>query len=274
MLTGNALIADINACSLPHGQAGLWWCGQQSWIVKLGSRVLYLDPFLTPLTSRLVPPMLTPAEITNATLVTGSHDHLDHIDRKVWPDIAAASPAAIFVVPDLLRRRLAAEIPLPEARLAGVNDGASIHLAGLTISGIAAAHEFLDQDPATGRYPHLSYVIEGHGCTIFHAGDACMYEGLLTKLSRWHFDLMLLPINGRDAKRYRSNCIGNMTFQEAADLAGALKPGLVMPAHFDMFAGNAGDPAAFADYVQAKYPAQAVATPRHGERLVVMAARE
>jgi len=271
MLTGKALIADLNACTLPNGQAALWWCGQQSWILKLGGQVVYLDPFLTPLPSRLVPPLLTPADITNAALITGTHDHLDHIDRNMWPGIAAASPTATFVVPDLLRKRLAAEIPMPEARLAGVNDGGSVHLAGLTITGVAAAHEFLDRDAATGRYPHLSYVIEGHGCTIFHAGDACLYEGLVTKLSRWHFDVMLLPINGRDAQRYRSGCIGNMTYQEAADLAGTLKPGLVMPAHFDMFASNPGDPEAFADYVRAKYPAQAVAIPRHTERRVVAA---
>lgn len=271
MLTGSRLIADIDACSLPHGQAALWWCGQQSWIVKLGPTVIYLDPFLTPLPGRLIPSLLAPGETTNAALVTGSHDHIDHIDRKVWPAIAAASPSATFIVPDLLRKRLAREIPLPESRLAGVNDGASVHPAGITISGVAAAHEFLDRDPETGRYPHMSYVIEGHGCTLFHAGDACIYEGLLTRLQRWRFDLMLLPINGRDAKRYRSGCIGNMTFQEAADLAGALKPGLAMPAHFDMFEGNRGDPDAFADYVRAKYPAQAVALPRHGERFVVTA---
>lgn len=273
MLTGSALIADINACALPPGQAGLWWCGQQSWILKLGTDVLYLDPFLTPLASRLVPPLLAPADINNARVVTGSHDHLDHIDRKMWPAIAAASPGAVFAVPDLLRQRLAREIPLDADRLVGVNDGASVTVGGLRISGVAAAHEFLDADPATGRFPHLSFVIEGHGCTVFHAGDACLYEGLITTLRQWRFDLMLLPINGRDAQRYRAGCIGNMTYQEAADLAGSLAPGLVVPAHFDMFAGNRGDPEAFADYVRVKYPAQAVALPRHGERMVVTARR-
>lgn len=273
MLTGQTLIDDINACSLPHGQAGLWWCGQQSWVLKLGAEVLYLDPFLTPLATRLVPPFFTPAEITNARIITGSHDHLDHIDRKMWPGIAAASPGAVFVVPDLLREKLAREIPMEAGRLIGVNEGAGVTVRGVTISGIAAAHEFLDPDPASGRFPHLSYVFEGHGCTLFHAGDACLYEGLIAKLRRWRFDLMLLPINGRDAQRYRSGCIGNMTYQEAADLAGALAPGLVMPAHFDMFEGNRGDPEAFAAYVQAKYPNQAVALPRHGTRQIITARR-
>ncbi len=66
-------------------------------------------------------------------------------------------------------------------------------------------------------------------------------------------DAALLPINGRDAVRYRRNCIGNMTFQEAADLAGELQPGLVIPGHWDMFADNPGDPDAFVDYLTIKY---------------------
>ena len=47
-----------------------------------------------------------------------------------------------------------------------------------------------------------------------------------------------------------------MTFQEAADLAGELRPRLVMPGHWDLFADNPGDPDAFADYLDAKYPGQ------------------
>ena len=63
----------------------------------------------------------------------------------------------------------------------------------------------------------------------------------------------LLPINGRDAERYRRNCIGNMTFQEAADLAGELQPELALPGHWDMFADNPGNPDAFVDYLTVKY---------------------
>ncbi|MBQ7679769.1 MAG: hypothetical protein IJT34_07965 [Butyrivibrio sp.] len=66
-------------------------------------------------------------------------------------------------------------------------------------------------------------------------------------------DLELLPINGRDAVRYRRNCIGNMTWQEAADLAGEVAPGLVIPGHWDMFADNSADPQAFVDYLDIKY---------------------
>ena len=94
----------------------------------------------------------------------------------------------------------------------------------------------------------------GGGARIYHAGDTLRYEGMLPRLQSFgHIDAALLPINGRDGERYRRDCIGNMTFQEAADLAGELCPDLVIPGHWDMFADNSGDPAAFADYLEAKY---------------------
>jgi len=65
---------------------------------------------------------------------------------------------------------------------------------------------------------------------------------------------MFVPINGRDAVRLSSNTIGNMTYQEAVDLAGALQARLVVPAHYGMFAHNSEDPQLFADYLTVKYP--------------------
>ena len=47
--------------------------------------------------------------------------------------------------------------------------------------------------------------------------------------------------------------IGNMTYQEAVDLAGEAGPEAVILGHFDMFAENSADPEEFADYLDAKY---------------------
>ena len=58
---------------------------------------------------------------------------------------------------------------------------------------------------------------------------------------------MFLPINGRDAGRFRRNCLGNMTYQEAGDLAGELAPGWVVPCHYDMFAHNSEEVGRFLD---------------------------
>jgi L-ascorbate metabolism protein UlaG (beta-lactamase superfamily) len=269
MMQGKALIDDIDKCQVKHGQCAFWWLGQHSFVVKLGSTICWLDPFLTPGASRKVAPLLRPEELTNATLVLGSHDHGDHIDRPAWPAIAAASPGATFVVPELLRDRIVKEIGLPAKRVKGLDDGKSVTIAGVKVSAIPAAHELLDQDPATGRFPHLGYILEANGFCLYHAGDTCIYEGMQTKLRRWRLDLAFLPINGRDAKRLSSDCIGNMTYQEAVDLAGAVKPGLTVPAHFEMFAMNSENPTLFVDYMRVKYPGLKTMIPVHGDRVMV-----
>lgn len=269
MNIGTRLIAEIDSATVGRSQVALWWLGQHSFVLKANSTVIYLDPFLTDLPDRLIPPFLAAGDITNAAVIAGTHDHTDHIDRAVWPDLAKASPMASFVVPDLLRHRLADDLKIPASKLVGLDDGQTTELAGVRISAIASAHEFLDRDEKTGKYPYLGYVVEASGLTIYHAGDCCIYEGLVTKLRRWKFDVMILPINGRDAVRYASGCIGNMTYQEAADLAGAVGAKIVIPAHYDMFAANLGPVQAFADYVRVKYPAMLCHICRYTERFNV-----
>jgi L-ascorbate metabolism protein UlaG (beta-lactamase superfamily) len=254
MLSGKPLIDDIDRAEVPFGGYAFWWLGQHSFIVKLGKKILYLDAFLSPLPNRVVPPMLKPEEIRHADFFFGSHDHADHIDRAVWPGLARASAKAKFIVPELLRKNLSQELKISEDRFIGLDDQRTVEIDGIKITGIAAAHEFLDCDSATGQYPYLGYVIEGNGCALYHSGDCCIYEGLATKLRRWNFDVVFLPINGRDARRLSQNCIGNMTYQEAADLAGVLAPKLTIPAHYDMFAMNMENPDLFIDYMKVKYP--------------------
>ena len=70
-------------------------------LVKAGA-----DPdslFLTPLRGRTVAPLLATEEVTNATVILGTHDHLDHIDRPSWLGMAKGSPVAKFIVPKLVR---------------------------------------------------------------------------------------------------------------------------------------------------------------------------
>ena len=250
----NSIIARFNSLHLKQGEFAVCHLGQHSFILKLGGTVIYIDPYLTRTRKRLIAPFLLPEDITNADIITGSHNHGDHIDLPAWPRIAASSSDACFVLPETVRKSVVRDTGIAGKRVFGLNDGGSIELKGVKISAIAAAHEFLNYDPATGLYPYLGLIFEGNGVTVYHAGDCCIYEGLQTKLRKWSIDLAMLPINGRDAKRLKNNCIGNMTYQEAADLAGALQPGLTIPAHYDMFAINAIDPKLFLDYMKIKYP--------------------
>ena len=272
MKTGAALIRDIDHTDVPKGGLAFWWLGQMGFVAKVNTgraqKVLYLDPFLAPRDTRRIPPLLDPTLITHADYVLGSHDHGDHIDPVAITGIAAASPAAVLVTSRVARRHVLA-LGVPDERAIGLDEGLVHEDAdGLRISAIAAQHEFFDRDATLG-YPYLSFIIEAGGLTLFHSGDTLRYEGQLASLARWRFDAAFLPINGRDAERLARNCRGNMTFQEAVDLAGTLRPRLTAPGHYDMFADNPGDPQAFATYLAVKYPGLDCWIGDHGERVLL-----
>ena len=271
MLTGTALIDDINACQVSHKQCAYWWLGQHGFAVKLGRAVLYIDPYISPDKARQIAPIVKAEEITNATLVLGTHDHSDHIDRPAWPAIASASPKARFIVPKMFEQKISRELSIVQDRVLGVDQEITVEVDGITVTAIPAEHEFLDIDPKTGLHPYVGYIIQGNGMTLYHAGDTCVYEGMQGLLRQWKLDLAFLPINGRDARRYTGHCAGNMTFQEAVDLAGTIKPGMTVPTHFEMFAMNSENPQLFVDYLQAKYPGVKTQIPVHGQRTMVSA---
>ena len=250
----NIFLKSVQDTDVPYGSAALWWMGQMSLLVKMGSTVLSIDYFATDMPGRQTPPPVPVPEMEGISAFLGTHDHLDHIDHPAWRVWAKSCPGAAFVFPRLHQREILKD-GIPEERCRGLNDGESCRIGEVTVHAVAAAHEFLSPDPASGLFPCLQYVIEGNGIRLYHAGDTLRYEGMLPKLRAFgRIDAALLPINGRDGKRYRNDFIGNMTFQEAVDLAGELKPAAVIPGHWDMFADNPGDPEAFADYLDAKYP--------------------
>jgi L-ascorbate metabolism protein UlaG (beta-lactamase superfamily) len=116
----------------------------------------------------------------------------------------------------------------------GIDAGETVEIAGFRVTAVPSAHESLDTD-ARGRYLYLGFVIECAGLRLYHSGDGCLYNGLVERLSSAPFDVMFLPINGRDPAR---GVPGNMTAAEAVDLASRLRPRFVVPHHYDMFTFN------------------------------------
>jgi L-ascorbate metabolism protein UlaG (beta-lactamase superfamily) len=253
---------NIDAAPTLRRAAHFWWLGQFGFVFKLAGKTVYVDPFFTAMRGRKTASPIAPEEAAHADLVLGTHDHLDHIDRPAWPLLAKASPKALFIVPALLKKSLAKDLGLPQSRFIGLDAGESFRLDGLRVSAVPAAHESLDRDRATGRYPYLGYVLEAEGRAIYHSGDCCPYPSQEAWLKKWKLDLACLPINGRGRRKF----IGNMSETEAAALAGGLKPALTVPAHYDMFEDNAGDPRAFVAHLKAKHPGLKALIPDYGKR--------
>ncbi len=263
-LSGHELIAEVDAAQPSNGSVDYWWMGQHSVLLKLNGRVVYIDPYLEPSPARQTPPLVTPEQIRHAELVLCTHDHLDHIDPFAVSGIAKASPQAHFVAPAPHRDRMLS-LGVANDRLTTLWPDQVVELGGIRITAIKAKHEFFDEGP-TG-FPFLGYVLEHGGLAIYHAGDTLVWQGLPQRLGAWDLDLAFLPINGRDAARYRVGCLGNMTFQEAVDLAGETGIRLSVPTHWDMFAMNSEDPTKYEDYLSAKFPESRCRIPRAGEKV-------
>ena len=247
-MTGRALF-DTHA-SRP--EPAFTWLGQHSFILTIGAEVVLIDPFLSEVPGRLVPPMFEPGAARGiVSLVCCTHDHIDHLDPVAIEGMTQATDCN-FLAPRACRQRML-ELGVPEDRLLLLDDQESVQFRDVTITGIKAAHEAFETDEQ-GHHKFLGLILESDGVTVYHAGDTVWWEGLQQRLRNWQLDVAFLPINGRDAVRYRDNVLGNMTYQEAADLAGGLEPGLVVPTHYGMFEFNTEDPSKFSDYLDVKYP--------------------
>jgi L-ascorbate metabolism protein UlaG (beta-lactamase superfamily) len=232
------------------GEVELRWLGQSSFLLRFHAATVLVDPFLSPHPDRLVPPPFAPDEATGLDLVAITHDHLDHLDRESLPGIAAASPAARFVIP----LPLVDALEVPADRVLGLRPGESAEIGALRVHAVAALHGDLPTDAYSfdgaagdGACRFLGYVFDADGICVYHAGDTIAYPGLAEEVRRLAPDVALLPINGRDAEREAQDIVGNLDEAEAVELAAAAGVDLLVPMHWDMFAANPGSPGRVVD---------------------------
>ena len=251
------------------GEVELRWLGQSSFLLRFHAATVLVDPFLSPHPDRLVPPPFAPDEATGLDLVAITHDHLDHLDRESLPGIAAASPAARFVIP----LPLVDALEVPADRVLGLRPGESAEIGALRVHAVAALHGDLPTDAYSfdgaagdGACRFLGYVFDADGICVYHAGDTIAYPGLAEEVRRLAPDVALLPINGRDAEREAQDIVGNLDEAEAVELAAAAGVDLLVPMHWDMFAANPGSPGRVVDLAVGR--GLGVFVPSHDRSLV------
>jgi L-ascorbate 6-phosphate lactonase len=241
---GALLVAEIAATKPAPGSLCIWWLGQSGFLIKSRTGVLAIDLYLSEHLTRkyegtnrphvrMTRSPLSGRDLAAVDLVLASHKHSDHLDPQTVPEILATSPAAVLVLPEAIRTH-AESLGLPGGRLVGLTAGGQFDRAGFHVRAIPAAHEQLETDDR-GHHLYLGYIVESEGLRLYHSGDSLVYEGLALQLAADRFDVLFLPINGRDDAR---GVPGNMTAAEAIDLAAQVRPRFVVPHHYDMFTFN------------------------------------
>jgi len=251
------LLADIHASDRRDGGFRLWWLGQSGFLLQWQGIHVLLDPYLSnALTKkyggtdkphvRMTELAIDPARLSFANIITSTHNHTDHLDAETLCPILAANPQVKLVIAEANRTFVADRLKIDVGLAIGLDDETSIELSGITVSGIASAHETLECDER-GHAKFLGYVLQFGDWSIYHSGDTLRYQGMSEKLRPFGVDVALLPINGRAPERRVS---GNLSGPEAAQLARDIEAKLVIPCHFDMFEFNTASPAEFINECQ------------------------
>jgi len=144
-LTSAALIAQIDNLTVPHGQLALWSLGQAGFVLKGGTTVAYIDPYLSdPIgangqSRRRFPVPIDPHAVSHAQIVFATHEHSDHADAATLGPLMAASPHATLITSPQ-GREIALQADIADQRIRMARLGERVELAGMTYTAIPAAH--------------------------------------------------------------------------------------------------------------------------------------
>jgi L-ascorbate metabolism protein UlaG (beta-lactamase superfamily) len=271
-LKDDAFLADVREAAKNTSSLNLWWLGQSGFLIQYQGKHLLLDPYLSDsLTKkyentnkphvRMTEGVIAPEKLDFIDIVTSSHNHTDHLDAETLLPLMQVNPKLKIVVSKANLDFAANRLRVPPERLTPIINNEAVGLGPFTLHAVSAAHENLETDDE-GNHKFIGLVVEVVNYTIYHSGDTLLYNGMAETLKRWKIDVALLPINGRDPSR---GVAGNLSGEEAAQLAKESGAKLVVPCHYDMFEFNSVSPDGFVE--AAKKIGQSYAVLQNGERL-------
>ena len=225
---------EIQTKKIGTGEIGIWWLGQAGYIIKSRNKIICIDPYLSDSGRqigegfvRMVPVPIEPEELV-CDLFLCTHNHSDHTDPETIKRFKNKE-STIFVGP-----RKACETFLKEgvspAKIVRLDVGEEKEVSEIKITG-------------TFCVPNEETVLDSEGfilslkdeISLYFTGDTA-YTKLLGYLTKYRIDIMFTCINGK---------LGNMGVEDSIRLTETIKPKIVVPNHYGMFAANNADPNEF-----------------------------
>ena len=168
------------------------WLGWASWLIKTGSKTIYIDPFKGDVEEK-------------ADIVLSSHNHPDHCDVGQLKKIRQES--TIVITPSAFAKDINAE---------ALDVGEEKEIDGIKIKAVPAYNLKI---PNHQKDRDTGYVIEAEGKRIYFAADTDLIEEMNDLKD---IDLALLPIGGTFT----------MDIDAAVKAVNIIKPKTVIPMHY------------------------------------------
>ncbi len=168
------------------------WLGWASWLIKTGSKNIYIDPFLGNVKEK-------------ADIVLASHNHPDHCDVKQLAKIRGED--TVVLTPSAFAKDIDAE---------ALDVGQEKEIEGVKIKAVPAYNLKI---PNHQKGTDTGFVIEAEGKKIYFAADTDLIKEMKDLKG---IDLALLPIGGTFT----------MDLNDAVKAVETIKPKMAIPMHY------------------------------------------
>jgi L-ascorbate metabolism protein UlaG (beta-lactamase superfamily) len=230
----------INAVKIGNGELGIFWLGQNSYILKTSTGTLIaIDPYFsrTPRFNYIHKQPPIRSEDLRVDYVFCTHDHLDHTDPDTLSKMAQCTAKTIFLGPkESCDRFLNTGISPQWIKVLEANE--TIALPGFKVTPLYSISPTVPGDTT-----HFGYVFDFGFVKVYNMGDSnkSMVDDPTTVLgavAEHAPDIAMFPIIGDFRGR---------TPRDAYEFSQILRPKIVIPCHYGCFMDRTIDPQLFAD---------------------------
>ncbi len=170
---------------------------------------------------RLTPKITDPCELSPDFVLT-THAHYDHLDIDAVPALMENGKTVLYTTENGVRECDAIGI---ENNVKTIKRGNVYRIGNIDLVTVFCDHGNLAPDA-------VGFLISVGGKKILLCGDTAYRPEKIGFLADFDIDIMFVPING---------AFGNLNEKEAADYTKIIRPGIIVPCHYGMFAEHGGD---------------------------------
>ncbi len=149
-----------------------------------------------------------------------THGHYDHLGDTI--EIAQRTGCRVIVV-----HELANYLKSQNVMAEGMNIGGKMKINGMSVVMTDANHSSSISHSGSRLYGGRAagFILQINGCSIYHAGDTGLFGDMRLIGDIYKPDVALLPIGGRYT----------MDPEDAARAVNLIRPGIVIPMHYNTF---------------------------------------